>query len=133
VADLVVVDTDLIIDYLRGRGPGAVLVRSLLSEGRLRLSAITALELRIGSDALARRKDIMRLARRRTFPIDLTSAVRAGEVAASLRASGQDIGLADRLQAGLRLRHDLPLATRDRRHFERVNGLRLIDPVASRT
>lgn len=128
MADLVVVDSDLIIDYLRGRGPGAEYVRALLSEGRLRITAVTALELRVGTDALARQADIMRLARRRTFPIDLASALRAGEVAASLRASGQDIGLADCLQAGLCLRHDLPFATRNRRHFERVDGLRLIDP-----
>jgi tRNA(fMet)-specific endonuclease VapC len=53
--------------------------------------------------------------------------LRGGEVAATLRRRGQDIGMADCLQAGICLRHDLPLATRNRRHFERVAGLLLAD------
>ncbi len=43
------------------------------------------------------------------------------------RAGDEDIGLADRLQAGICLNFDLPLATRNRKHFDRVEGLRLVD------
>jgi len=127
VAGLVVVDTDLLIDFLRGRGPGAALVHTMISEQRLRVTAITAFELRIGSDFLPRRDDILRLLRSRTVPVDQASALRAGEVATTLRRSGQDIGLADCLQAGVCLRHGLPLATRNRKHFARVDNLRLVD------
>jgi len=130
MAGLVVVDTDLIIDFLRGRGDGARLVRTLIIEGRLRTSAVTAFELRVGADFLARRDDIMRLLRTRTVPLDLAAALRAGEVAAALQSSGQTIGLADCLQAGICIRHDLPLATRNRKHFSRVVDLRLADPDA---
>jgi tRNA(fMet)-specific endonuclease VapC len=127
VAGLVVVDTDLVIAFLRGKGPGAVLVRELIGGHRLRLTAITAFELRIGTDFLPRRDDILRLARSRTFPLDPTSALRAGGVAATLRAAGQEIGMADCLQAGICLNFDLPFATRNRKHFDRVEGLRLFD------
>jgi tRNA(fMet)-specific endonuclease VapC len=127
MAGLVVVDTDLVIDFLRGKGPGATLVRELIAGHRLRVTAITAFELRVGADFLARRDDILRLARSRTFPLDSASALRAGDVAASLRGAGQDIGLADCLQAGICLNLDLPLATRNRKHFDRVAGLRLLD------
>jgi tRNA(fMet)-specific endonuclease VapC len=127
VAGLVVVDTDLVIDFLRGKGPGSSLVRELITGHRLRVTAVTAFELRVGADFLARRDDILRLARSRTFPLDLESALRAGEVAATLRAAGQDIGMADCLQAGICLRFDLPLATRNHKRFERVAGLRLYD------
>lgn len=127
MAGLVVVDTDLIVDFLRGKGPGVPLVRELVSGHRLRVSAITAFELRVGTDFLARREDILRLVRSRTFPLDPASALRAGDVAATLRAAGQDIGMADCLQAGICLNRDLPLATRNRRHFDRVEGLRLLD------
>jgi tRNA(fMet)-specific endonuclease VapC len=131
VADLVVVDTDLIVDFLRGRGFGSPLVRELLQQRRLRLTAITAFELSIGADFLARRGDILRLVRRRTFAVDGAAAIRAGEIAAELRSAGQEIGFADCLQAGVCLRHDLPLATRNRRHLERVAGLRLVNPAES--
>ena len=125
MAGLVVADTDLIIDYLRGRGEGAQLVRSLLVEHRLRLTAITAFELRVGTSFLRQREDILRLLRKRTFPLDQTSALLAGEVAADLQARGEEIGLADMLQAAVCLRHNLPLATRNRSHFSRVRGLEL--------
>jgi len=127
VAGLVVVDTDLLIDFLRGKGPGALLVRDLISSHSLRVTAITAFELRVGADFLARRDDILRLVHSRTFPLDPGSALRAGEVAAALRRAGQDIGMADCLQAGICLKFDLPFATRNRKHFNRVEGLRLLD------
>jgi len=127
VAGLVVVDTDLLIDFLRGRGGGVAVVQDLLRARRLRLTAVTAFEMRLGTDFLARRGEILRLFRSRTVPLDLPSALRGGEVAATLRRRGQDIGMADCLQAGICLRHDLPLATRNRRHFERVAGLLLAD------
>lgn len=125
MADLVVADSDLLIDFLRGRGEGAGLVRRLLAERRLRLTAVTGFELRVGADFLARRDDIMRLFRSRTLPLDLASALRGGEVFAQLRSEGRGIGFADCLQAGICLRQDLPLATRNRKHFQRVDGLRL--------
>ncbi len=127
MADAVVVDTDLVIDFLRGRGPGASLVRILLEQQRLRLTAVSAFELRMGTDFLTRRDDILRLIRRRTYPVDAASALRAAEVASELRGSGQQIGFADCLVAGVCLRHELPLATRDRRHFERIVGLQLVN------
>jgi tRNA(fMet)-specific endonuclease VapC len=127
MAELVVVDTDLIIDFLRGRGPGVELVRELIVGHRLRVTAVTAFELRVGTDFLARRDEVLRLVRSRAFPLDPGSALRAGEVAATLRETGRDIGLADCLQAGICLNFELPLATRNRKHFDRVDGLRLLD------
>lgn len=131
MAGLVVVDTDLVIDFLRGQGLGAPLVRELISGHRFRVTAVTAFELRVGADFLARRDDILRLVRSRSFPLNAASALHAGEVAAKLRGTGQDIGLADCLQAGICLNFDLPFATRNRKHFNRVEGLRLLDVAAN--
>lgn len=125
MAGLVVVDTDLVIDYLRGRGPGAEVVRDLLVRRTLRLTAVTAFELRLGTDFLDRHGEIMRLFRSRTLPVDLAGAIRGGEVFGLLRSQGREIGMADSIQAGICLRHALPLATRNRAHFSRVEGLEL--------
>lgn len=103
------------------------MVRELIVNHRFRVTAITAFELRLGADFLARRDDILRVVRSRTFPLDAASALRGGEVAATLRGAGQDIGLADCLQAGTCLNFDLPFATRNPKHFNRVEGLRLVD------
>lgn len=122
-----VVDTDLVVDYLRGRGPGVSVVAALIRLRTLRLTAVTAFEVRVGTDFVDRRDPILRLLRGRTLPLDLASALRGGEVSGVLARAGTPIGLADCLQAGICLRRDLPFATRNRRHFERVPGLRLID------
>lgn len=131
MAGLVVVDSDLLIDFLRGRGVGVALVRELIADRRLRVTAVTAFELAVGSDFHPRRNEILRLLRSRTLPLDTGGALRAAEVASALRGSGNDIGFADCLQAGICLRWELPFATRNRRHFDRVPGLRLWESTAS--
>ena len=127
MAGLVVVDTDLLIDFLRGRGEGAALVRELITTHQLRLTAVTAFEIRLASDFLERKERITRLFRSRTLPLDLASALTAGRLHAALLDEGRAIGLADALQVGICLRHGLPFATRNRTHFERVHELELID------
>lgn len=123
--DLVIVDSDILIDFLRGRDPGASRVRAWLEADQLRLTAITAFELRLGTDFVAQADQIAALLSYRTLPLDLLGALIAGEIYRELGAEGRGIGLRDALIAGICRRFDLPLATRNRRHFERIEGLRL--------
>ncbi|HZJ51969.1 MAG TPA: hypothetical protein VFF07_14280 [Actinomycetota bacterium] len=44
-----VADTDVILEFLRGRDPGST-VRNLFLRGHLRITAVTAFELRLGAD-----------------------------------------------------------------------------------
>lgn len=127
MADLVVVDTDLVIDFLRGKGDGVELVQHLIVDSRLRITAITAFELRVGANFQDQRGHILRLLRSRTLSFDLGCGLLAGEITAHLQAMGLGIGHADSMQAGTCLRYDLPFATRNRKHFERVEKLRLVD------
>ena len=124
--ELRVVDTDLTIDFLRNRGPGADLVAAWLSRDLVRFAAMTAFELRLGTDFTHRSERIGRVLTARTLPLDHAAALLAGEVYVRLRRVGLEIGLNDSLLAGTCLRFDLPLATRNVRHFQRVPGLRLI-------
>lgn len=122
---LVAADTDIVIDFLRGREPGASSFRRSLSGDQVRLTAVTAFELRVGTDFLERHGDIVALLGGRTLPLDALGAIRGGEVYARLRQGGEDIGVKDSLQAGICLRYDLPLLTRNVDHFRRVPGLRI--------
>lgn len=126
MADLLVADTDLIIDFLRGRGAGAPLVREWLQARRLRLTSITAYELGSGLDFDDRQEEILGLLDGRTLHLDVASALAAGRVRRRLKAAGLEIGTPDLLQAGICLRHGLPFATRNRRRFDRVPGLTLV-------
>lgn len=126
-ATRVVVDTDLVIDFLSGKGPGSQLVPGLIAERRFTVTAVTAFELRVGTDFHRRHEHIMRLLNQRSLAFDVASALEASRVAAELEAVGTPIGMADCMQAGCCLRYRLPFATRNRKHFDRVPGLGLID------
>lgn len=102
------------------------MVRDWISRGCLRLTAVTAFELRLGADFFDREHRIMALVRARTLPLDPLAALHAGDIFSRLRASGLEIGLKDSLQAGVCRRFDIPLCTRNLRHFERVAGLQLV-------
>lgn len=117
----------MLIDFRRVLVHVALWFVALMRERRLRLTAVTAFELRMGADYLPRRSEISRLFRARTLALDTASAWLAGEVALARRAAGQPIGLADCLQAGICLCHRLPLATRNSQQLGRAAGLDLLD------
>jgi tRNA(fMet)-specific endonuclease VapC len=125
-------DTDLVIDFLRGRGDGADLMPIWLRSRRLRLSVVTLFELRSGHDWERRGSRIESLFLGGPLPFERDAALHAGAIEAMLRVRGTPIGVADVQQAGICRALDLPLATRNRDHFARVEGIELIDLRAER-
>ena len=130
--ELRVVDTDLAIDFLRNHEPGASSVQEWLEQDLVRFSALTAFELRLGTNFVPRGESIAKLLAARTLPLDHAAALLAGDVYVTLRRLGLEIGVKDSLLAGTCLRFGLPLATRDVRHFGRVKQLRLIHNAGER-
>lgn len=122
---VIVADTDVCIDFLRNADPGAAAVERWLRDGRLRITAVTAFELRLGADFIRRSAEIAALLHRRTIPLDVHAALAAGRAAVDLRERGRPIGVGDTLVAGVCLSRELPLATRNLRHFSQVEGLQL--------
>ena len=104
------VDTDVIIDHLRGARP--------LPSFPLAYSVITRCELFAGRDSVSLLRGL--LARMLELPVDSTIAERGG----ALKRTSQ-LPTPDALIAATALAHKLPLMTRNRRHFDRVAGLRL--------
>lgn len=124
----VVIDTDLAIDYLRGSADGTV-VRELLGRGVALFTVVTQSELLTGSRTDVAREAVTALCRSRVLSLTPRSAAVAGSVGALLRAHGRGVGMPDTLIAGICLRHGLPLATRNVRHFSRVPDLQLYQAV----
>lgn len=108
----ILVDTDILIDHLRGAAE--------LKAGshRLHYSVITRAELFAGTTGtdLATRL----LAALREIPVDRAIAERAGRIR---RESG--LRMPDALIAATALERTLRLATRNRKEFQLVRGLRL--------
>jgi tRNA(fMet)-specific endonuclease VapC len=123
---MIVADSDVLIDYLRDRDPSASRIEIELQTRSFATTAITAFELWAG--ARSRRQGMAveaLLAAMTLLPLDDESARKAAEVKRSLIARGEEIGAADCLIAGICLVYGATLLTNNRRHFERVAGLKL--------
>ena len=124
---MILADTDVLIDYLLGIQPAARQLRAYAESDRLRTSAVNCFELLSGADRSKRGDDVRRLiASTPVLPLDLESAAHAARVRRDLAAEGLPIGMGDSLIAGIALANGLPLLTRNRRHFGKVEGLDLV-------
>ena len=65
----------------------------------------------------------------RILPFDKNAAEQAAAVRQQLEAAGRSIGMCDSMIAGIASANEVPVLTRNRKHFERVGSLRLLDPV----
>lgn len=125
---MILADSDVLIDALRGQPAAAERIDRGLQAGVLATTAITAFELRsgAGSEKAAAAVDTL-LAALTILPFDEAAADRAADVRRTLEAEGTPIGMADYLIAGVCLARSTPLLTRNRGHFERIQGLELAD------
>ena len=124
---MIVADTDVLIDYLAGTQPVADRVMAYAESDSLQTSVITCFELLSGARDGKRGDRVRRLvAAIPVLPLDRDAATRAAAVRQRLARSGVSIGMADSLIAGIALVNNLPLLTRNRKHFENVEGLRLL-------
>lgn len=126
-APKIVVDTDIIIDYLKKRQPGAELLKKAYLKYRLHVTSITVYELMFGVQKSEKMGLISRLLRHViVIPFDEAAAKKAASLHYSLTSKGQDIGIKDAFIAAMCEIHKLPLLTRNVRHFSRVPGLKLL-------
>lgn len=122
-------DSDVLIDFLHNRGPGADAVRRLRRAGMLVTSTICRFEIYSGV-----RNDSERLTADQLFgsirilTLSDEAALEAANINRALRASGNPLPLADLLIAGIAIAEKLPLLTRNLRHFSRITGLDVITP-----
>jgi predicted nucleic acid-binding protein len=122
---MTIADTDVLIDYLAGKGE-ADAVERLLRHGALRTTVISRFELLSGAKnakQLARLVQLLEAVP--SLGLDDAAADAASEIRRSLERSGNPIGMADSLIAGIVTANGGTLLTRNRRHFERIPGMKL--------
>lgn len=123
---MIVADSDVLIDFLAGQEPAAGRVAHELRRGNLWTTVITRFELLSGAKGTRQAQIISRLLdSMKTAPLDISEADRAASIRRTLEGKGIEIGMADSLIAGIVLHIGGTLLTRNRRHFERVEGLDL--------
>ena len=126
---MILVDTDICIDFFAGRGVAAQALEQLFIQQRAFLSAITVFELFAGVTARRRIEQIETLTSTvHVLAITLAAARLAGELYTRLKSEGKLIGNNDLFLAASALELDIPLMTRNRRHFSRIADLTVLDP-----
>lgn len=123
---MIIADTDVLIDYLKGSQPAADQVSAHRRSENLQTTAITCFELLSGARGTAGDHARRLVETIPVLPLDRESAARAAQVRQELEGLGFSIGMADSLIAGIALAHDFPLFTRNRKHFEKIEGLSLV-------
>lgn len=124
---MIVADTDVLIDFLANGGETAEAVAQNLARGSLATTVVTRFELLAGARGMRAERGLRRLLDALPLLVlDREAADRAAGVRRALERQGESIGMADSLIAGIVLASGGELLTRNRRHFERVPGLRLV-------
>jgi tRNA(fMet)-specific endonuclease VapC len=123
---VIVVDSDVLIDALRGREPALSRVAAGLADRTLVTTTISAFELRSGArspeqlDAIDGLLGALPL-----LAFDDAASQAAGRCRRELETKGATIGMGDYLIAGICLSRGASLLTRNRKHFDRLPGLML--------
>jgi tRNA(fMet)-specific endonuclease VapC len=122
---MIIADTDVLIDYLASKGE-ADRVEQLLRRGALQTTVITRFELLSGAKSPKQLARLLQLlAAVPSLALEDSAADAASEIRRALDRTGNTIGMADSLIAGIVVSNGGSLLTRNRRHFERVPGLEL--------
>lgn len=120
---LIVCDTDVLIHALRGRGASDRFAEEYRRR-RLATTAISLFELLAGARQDPERASVEALLRPLLrFAFDEPAARAAADAKARLDAAGRSLATADLQIAGICLSRGCPLWTRNRSHFESVQGL----------
>jgi predicted nucleic acid-binding protein len=128
---MVVLDTDVLIDYLRGLRSAVAFVERLGGEGAaLATTAVNLFELAWGAYKLGggRLRDVQKLAGALTvLSLSEREALRAGEEMGYLESLGAPVDLRDVLIGVIARENGASVATGNVRHFSRIRGLAVIE------
>lgn len=122
-------DTDILLEYLRGRDPRvqSCADAQLLREGALTISVVSVYEVVRG----IKQRDPLRalalfqaqLTQFRTLPFEQPAAILAGRIHADLEKTGQGVGRIDPMIAATAILHNGMLVTGNSDHLLRIAKL----------
>ena len=110
-------DTDIVIDFLRRRNYARKLLENWAEEGLLAISTLTHLEIYQGIKAVEEGVTNAFLDGLTSVNVDVAIARRAGKMLGELRSKGVTVGIADSIIAATALQLGAPLLTNNVEHY----------------
>lgn len=125
---IVLVDTSILIDYFRKSDKSNSVLIKLLRQGfNFCISAITEYEIYSGATLSQLSFWDEALKNIRVLAFDQSSVMQAVIINRSLKVKRKQIALANLFIAATAIAHDLPCATLNKKHFERIDELQIIE------
>lgn len=124
---VILVDTSILIDYYRKTDKANSKWIALVRQGyKFAISVVTKYEIYSGAtpSQLAFWDNVLQAVE--VISLDEVSIDTAVATNSSLKRKRKQIDLADLFIAATAITHNLPLATLNKKHFERIDGLQLI-------
>ena len=127
------VDTDVIVDYLRGREPGRSAFTKWRKKAEVYITSITAFELLLGASLSSKKERRIievesLLDQHSILSFTRESARKAAEKGAELRAQGIPVDIRDLFNASICLTRKIPILTKNKTHYERIKDLTVLTP-----
>lgn len=110
-------DTDIVIDFLRRREYARKLLENWAGEGLLAISTLTHLEIYQGLKAGEEEGTNAFLDGLTSLAVDVPIARQAGRMLGELRSKGVTVGIADAIIAATALQFGTPLLTNNIEHY----------------
>lgn len=122
------IDTNIVIDYLRGDHATTAKIKQLLPEG-VSISTVSLAELYHGAEKSSHPKQNVKKINRfisipeiKVLPIDTDIAVEYGQLLSELEEKGVKLAGLDVLIAATARLHRLSIVTSDKKHFSRLRN-----------
>jgi len=123
----ILIDTSIVIDYLRSAEKENTKFINLFKNNELYMSVITVFELFNGATSKDKQNDIEKLLNILNIKdFDVKTAKIASDIYRDLRQQNKLIEFRDILIGATALQNSLPIATLNKKHFERLNKIILI-------
>ena len=125
----ILIDSSLFIDHMRAKDKKNTFLADVLRRGSvLFISTVVEYEVELGMTPLHIEQWSIIRRRLKILPFESLMALTACRIKNELKAKGKQIDLADLFIAATAIANGLPLATLNRKHFDNIDGLKLIVP-----
>ena len=122
-----VADTGVFIEHLRAKDKLSTTLYKLADGAEIYLSSVTLYELHMGATTSEKVKDVETITESFiTLPFTDQVAQKAAEIYHLLRRRNQMIEFRDIFIAATCLAHDLPILTLNKKHFKRIDSLKIL-------
>jgi len=123
----VCVDTDIVIDYLRGKNENQDILPNLITKYDVYISPVSVYDLYYGGYYSGKIKPVENvLSLITTFDWTSEDSKKAAQIHATLSKAGETLSVKDVLIAGLCISRSVTLITRNVSHFSKIKELKVI-------